>query len=107
MLDDKSLEKELNAILSDFTTKNRRNTINFKPLIPQESLDRLMSVQDISPVNQGIIKVADDWVILTQKDNGRLPNDNEWNRFLKSPLDGKISLSFALQWRYNFRLLFE
>jgi DNA (cytosine-5)-methyltransferase 1 len=37
---------------------------------------------------------------------GRLPNDNEWQRFLTSPLDGLIGMSFALQWRYDFGKLF-
>ena len=32
--------------------------------------------------------------------------NNEWHRFMNSPLDGKISMSFALQWRYNSRFLF-
>ena len=36
-----------------------------------------------------------------------MPNDNEWVRFLKSPLDGKIGMSFALQWRYSFGSFFR
>lgn len=35
-----------------------------------------------------------------------IANDDEWNRFLASPLDGKIGMSLALQWRYNFGSLF-
>lgn len=31
-----------------------------------------------------------------------LPNDAEWSVFLASPLNGKISISFALQWRYQY-----
>lgn len=31
-----------------------------------------------------------------------LPTPADWKTFLKSPLDGKISVSFALQWRYHY-----
>lgn len=31
-----------------------------------------------------------------------LPSDAEWERFSRSPLNGKISISFALQWRYQY-----
>jgi hypothetical protein len=36
-----------------------------------------------------------------------LPTEPEWSEFLKSPLEGKIGISFALQWRYNFSSLAE
>lgn len=101
-----NVDREISLIEKDFVLKNEHNEETFKPLIPDESLDRIKAVKNITPVSEGIIKLADDWVIQTQKDNGRLPNDNEWHRFMKSPLEGKISLSFALQWRYNFRPLF-
>lgn len=106
ILDNKNIDQKLRVIYYEFSTKNQQNEREYKPLIPQDSLDRLMSIKDISPIEQGVIKAADDWVLITQKDNGRFPNDNEWNRFMRSPLDGKIALSFALQWRYNFRPLF-
>tara|TARA_B110000902_G_scaffold242498_1_gene293884 strand:+ start:950 stop:1975 length:1026 start_codon:yes stop_codon:yes gene_type:complete len=54
-----------------------------------------------------IINACSDWVIDNHKDFARLPNDNEWQRFLRSDLDGKIGLSFALQWRYNFGNIFN
>ena len=107
MINKGEIEKELTNIFKDFISKNNKNKMKFKPLIPEDSLERLMAITDINPIEQGIIKAADDWVIITQKDNGRLPNENEWNRFINGPLDGKISLSFALQWRYNFRSLFN
>ena len=34
-----------------------------------------------------------------------LPSKSEWQRFRKSPLNGRIGISFALQWRYQFRAL--
>lgn len=54
----------------------------------------------------GVITAIDDWVAVEHKDFGRLPNDNEWDRIKISPLDSKIGMSFALQWRYNFISIF-
>jgi hypothetical protein len=74
------------------------------------SIDEFNKVQIIKDSNtkvSAIINACSDWVIDNHKDFARLPNDNEWQRFLRSPLDGKIGLSFALQWRYNFGNLFS
>ena len=60
----------------------------------------------ISPLHLGVIDAADNWVVETQKEFGRLPNDNEWQRMLAGPLDGRIGISAALQWRYNFGKVF-
>lgn len=45
-------------------------------------------------------------VIERLREMARAPSENEWNRLLASPLDGKIGMSFALQWRYNFCRIF-
>ena len=107
MLGHTNLSTLLNSFQRDFDSKNARYEREGKPLIPQESLERLQEIRSFTPVDQGIINAAENWVILTQKDNGRYVNDNEWHRFLTSPLDGKIGMSFALQWRYNFGQLFN
>lgn len=101
------LATNITALQRDFLRKNAKAIEEGKPLIPEDSLNRILEINEMSPVEQAIIIAADNWVILTQKDNGRFPNDNEWNRFLVSPLDGKIGMSFALQWRYNFGMLFR
>ena len=79
----------------DFTTKNERNIREGKATIPQDSMDRLNAISEITPTAQAIINAAENWVILSQKDNGRYPNDNEWHRFQSSPLNGKIGMSFG------------
>lgn len=107
MLGNTNLSTLLNGFQRDFNNKNTRYERDGKPLIPLESLERLQEIINFTPVDQGIINAAENWVILTQKDNGRYVNDNEWHRFLTSPLDGKIGMSFALQWRYNFGQLFN
>lgn len=102
-----NLKTTIRFLECDFNKKNDKAIRKGKPLTPEDSLERILEIKKITPVIHGIINAADNWVILTQKDNGRFPNDNEWNRFLLSPLDGKISMSFALQWRYNFGTLFR
>lgn len=107
ILGNASLTTEINQFQREFERKNTACERAGKPLLPQDSLDRLLMIQNITPLEHAIITAAENWVILTQKDNGRYPNDNEWHRFLSSPLDGKIGMSFALQWRYNFGALFH
>ena len=101
------LESFIDKIKKDFEEKNKKNEQNNRELLPNDALDRLCSLKKVIPSEHSIINAADNWVILTQKDNGRCPNDNEWRRFMNGKLDGKISMSFALQWRYYFKAIFK
>ena len=107
MLGSTNINDILKKFQREFNAKNEKNEREGRALIARESLDRLLEIETFTPVEQGIINAAENWVILTQKDNGRYANDNEWHRFLLSPLNGKIGMSFALQWRYNFGILFH
>ena len=40
--------------------------------------------------------------VMAAKGKIELPKDAEWTAFKNSPLNGKISISFALQWRYQY-----
>ena len=42
--------------------------------------------------------------VMAEKGKIELPKDAEWTDFKSSPLNGKISISFALQWRYQYNL---
>lgn len=107
LLHNMSLRTEIQRFASDFARKNAKYIRDGKPTIPEDSLARIRAIADMTPIEQSVINAADNWVILTQKDNGRFVNDNEWHRFVISPLNGKIGMSFALQWRYNFGVLFN
>ena len=96
-----------NQSVKDFIKKNEQNEKLSKPLIPEECLSNIKSILTKEPKKEAIINVADNWTIQSQKDNGRFPNDNEWHRFMSSPLNGRIGMSFALQWRYNFSQIFS
>lgn len=90
----------------DFQYQNTQRTKKMTELIPDSDLEALQSIREIQPLVLGVLDAADNWVTEVQKDAGRYPNENEWNRLLTSPLNGKIGMSFALQWRYNFGRLF-
>lgn len=89
---------------------NNKVKADLKKGIEPISVEEFRKIEEIKSSNTkvpAIINACSDWVIDNHKDFARLPNDNEWKRFLRSPLDGKIGLSFALQWRYNFGSLFN
>jgi hypothetical protein len=104
--DRKLIEQELADCANDFGRKNQELSGKNKLPIPDSDLQALTGILKIKPFQLGVIDAADNWVVEVQKDLGRFPNDNEWGRLKNSPLDGRIGMSFALQWRYNFGRLF-
>ena len=97
----------IKAAESDFQKQNVARTKKTKPLIPDEDLEVIRSLSKASPLELSIIDAADNWVVSTFHEAGRFPNTNEWEQLKKSPLNGKIGVSPALQWRYNFGPLFK
>ena len=91
----------------DFRKKNEQRARKDKDAIPEHEIESLLSIAKVQPITLGIIDAADNWVVENYKDFARLPNENEWNRLLVSPLNGQIGMSFALQWRYNFARIFR
>lgn len=91
----------------DFRKKNEQRARKDKDAIPEREIESLLSIAKAQPITLGIIDAADNWVVENYKDFARLPNENEWNRLLVSPLNGQIGMSFALQWRYNFAKVFR
>ena len=91
----------------DFDKKNRDALRKDKMPIPDSNRDAIERILTIAPLHIGVIDATESWVNETQKESGRIPNDNEWTRLVSGPLDGLIGMSFALQWRYNFGRLFN
>ena len=101
------INKKIDELETHFNKKVRAD---IKKGIEPIFIDEFKRIEIIKGSNtkvSAIINACSDWVIDNHKDFARLPNDNEWQRFLRSPLNGKIGLSFALQWRYNFGNLFN
>jgi hypothetical protein len=105
--DENAVREAITAAVPDFEKKNREFARQGKIAIPEEDLESLKRILEIRPLHVGVTEAADNWVIQTQKEAGRAPNDNEWQRLLSGPLDGQIGMSFALQWRFNFGRLFN
>ena len=97
----------IKAAEADFQKQNVKRIKKAKPLIPDEDLEVICSLSKASPLELAIIDAADNWVVSTFHEAGRFPNTNEWEQLKKSPLNGKIGVSPALQWRYNFGPLFK
>jgi hypothetical protein len=105
--DEPKIRSRIKAAIKDYDDKNLKNAKESKELLPEEAIKSITAISKVSPLYLGVIQAADDWIIDTHKDFARIPNDNEWNRYLSSPLDGMIGMSFALQWRYNFSSVFK
>jgi len=102
----KEVQKLIKLAYVDFVKTNARREKDFREPIPDTSIKSLRAILKASPLVVAIADAADNWVAENLKEAGRLPNDNEWNRLRSGPLDGRIGMSFALQWRYNFGRLF-
>ena len=89
--------------IADFRKTNEKRKVK----LPEEGRELLEALRQRRPLDQAIIDVADDWVVGRWKEAARLPNENEWQRLQRSRLDGKLGVSFALQWRYNFGVFFR
>ena len=99
-----NLAEELKRIRDDFTRKNIKNAAEGKDLIPSEMMAHIESAA-ASPAD--VILQAEGWVSRTLNENWHSPSQSVWNRILNHPLEGKIGMSFALQWRYNFSAIFR
>ncbi len=105
--DDKKIKRSILSIENEFKENNKKNTKKGKDLIPESELDVIKGILKHIPHSSGILDEIENWVMEFHKDAARAPNNNEWERLLSSPLDGKIGMSFALQWRFNFSNIFN
>lgn len=102
---DDAITQSVEASIRRGRQKNRKQT-NPDRQIPEEVFSRLSRILTTTPRKAGLIRAIDTWVVSEMVDSARYPNENELRRLLAGPLDGKIGMSFALQWRYNFASVF-
>jgi hypothetical protein len=95
------------AARDDFRVKNARAERRGTGGIPEEEITAIEIVATIEPLHLGVIDALDNWVLETHGEAARAPSVSEWRALKRSELDGKITMSFALQWRYSFRKLFR
>jgi hypothetical protein len=106
-LEDEIIIKRVNDFAFEYNKKNGERKKKHNLPLSESYLEQLNSLIETRPLDSGIINLADNWVIQEQREFARVPNDNEWERLINSPLDGKIGISMALQWRFNFGMLFK
>ena len=107
-LNNESKIKEIVEIsIAEFKLKNRQLELASSVLLPDTELRALKKVLEVSPLYVGVIEAAESWVLEVLKETARAPSSSEWNQLKSGPLDGKIGMSFALQWRYNFSAVFK
>ena len=104
--DDKEIERTILGFEREFEKENKKRLKEDRIPLLDADLIALQRILEKRPLRDGIRYAADDWVLETQREAARLPSEDEWARFLTSPLDGQITMSPALQWRYNFECLF-
>ncbi len=107
LYDDDAIRAILVKASKDFEVANARLIAKGALPMSGEELDAILAIGQISPLHVGVIDAVDNWVIETHREFGRHPNENEWNRLKTGPLDGKIGVSFAMQWRFNFSHVFH
>ncbi len=103
---DEWFDEAIKASAKDYEKQNKKRAKKDRELLPAEDLNAIRSISEIKPRYIGVLDQIDNWLTEVLKDASRAPNDNEWGRLVRGDLDGKIGMSFALQWRYNFGRLF-
>jgi hypothetical protein len=93
--------------IADFAAQNIRRTAKDDPIIPDTDLEAIKQILKRNPVHMGIIDALDTWVVENLQEAGRMPGTDEWKMLKEGPLNGKIGMSFALQWRFNFGRIFN
>lgn len=105
--DEKKIESTVRLAIADFEKQNKKRERKGVIPLPDNERKALEKILNVKPHYVGVIEAADNWVIDVLKDAARAPSTSEWSRLKTSPLDGKIGMSFALQWRYNFSSIFR
>lgn len=103
----KVIDKQIDKISNNFQSRIDKQIKKGEVPFDEHEISEILKIKDTPHQVEAIINCCNDWVIENQKEFARVPNDNEWERFLISPLNGQISISFALQWHYNFASVFS
>lgn len=101
---DENLAGSFERISKDYERRNWQNAMKGRDLIPVEQLERL---RQASSSRENAVLQAEGWVLRTLNENWHSPSQSVWERICTQPLEGKIGMSFALQWRYNFGAIFR
>lgn len=101
---DLDLEDAFWRIRKEFMRKNRQHEKKGRMQIPPEQLEHLERALT-SPDN--VVLQAEEWVMRTLNEHWHAPSRAVWDRILTQPLEGKIGMTYMLQWQYHFGTLFR
>jgi hypothetical protein len=93
--------------VSDFAFQNKKLLSKDRTVLAETDLEALQQIAATKPIQLGVIDALDNWVIENLQEAARMPGSDEWKLLKNGPLNGKIGMSFALQWRYNFGRIFN
>lgn len=93
--------------VEDFAAKNKKHAAKNRPVILDTDLESIKEILNAKPLQLGLIDALDTWVLENLQEAGRMPSTSEWGILKSGPLNGKIGMSFALQWRFNFKRIFN
>ncbi len=105
--DEQKIKTIVQNSLVDFEKQNKKREKTGLVPLPDSERDAIARILDGTPLWHQVVSAADSWVTDVLQDAGRAPNPMEWERLSTGPLNGKIGMSFALQWRYNFSQVFR
>lgn len=95
------------AAKKHFTETNKTRAKDKKAPLPDAYLEQIEEIEAVSPLWQGMLNATSNWLAINLGNAARLPAGDEFKRLKVSSLDGEITMSFALQWRYNFARVFD
>jgi len=106
LMSPETFQKLVEASALDFAKKNKQRKKK-ETVIPEADLEVLRQIIKVVPLHLGLIDALDSWVDANLQEAGRMPGTDEWRILKEGPLNGKIGMSFALQWRFNFQRVFN
>ena len=104
--DDATIDAALEGAKRDHKRCNDKYIKEDKLPVLESELASILAIGQVSPRWIGILDQLNNWLATTLQEASRAPNEYEWKRLRTSDFDGKIGMSFALQWRYNFAKVF-
>lgn len=104
---DKEIKESVEKSIAKYHGDNKSKFSRHLEPVSCEYLEILEKILKTNTPRDLLVKETNAWVINNLGESAQIPNDNEWVRFQNSPLNGKIGMSFALQWRYNFSKIFK
>ncbi len=103
---EEAIRKGVEAMLASFDAENKAREKQGKTPIPSEYKDAIGKILSVTPHKNGLLTECDNWITTNVRDVARLPSGPEFEKLMTGPLNGEITMSFALQWRYNFSRVF-